>query len=73
MTTIILRVVDETEAERRPVMDTGVSMVGLGGDRGVCGRCGREIMTDVPFRAMRVDMLFRCGACGALNEAPRDD
>jgi hypothetical protein len=68
---ISLKVVAEAFLNGREVMDTGVSMLGLGGDNAFCGNCGREMMHQVPIRAMLVNMLYRC-SCGTLNEVPKD-
>lgn len=71
MADIVLKVVAEAFIQGREIMDTGVSMIGLGGDNGFCGNCGREMMHDVPFRDMKTNLLFRC-SCGSVNEAPRN-
>jgi hypothetical protein len=70
MADLVLKLVSEALAEGRDVMETGVSMLGLGGDNVFCGNCGREIMHDFPIRTMKVDLLYRC-SCGALNEVPK--
>lgn len=71
MAEIVLRVVADAFVNGRDIMDTGAAMMGLGGDNGLCGACGREMMHEVPFRDLLVNMLFRC-SCGALNEIPKD-
>ncbi len=71
MADIVMKVVAEVYVNGRDIMDTGVSMMGLGGDNAFCGSCGREMMHDIPVREMKVTLLFRC-SCGALNEVPRN-
>ena len=71
MADIVLKVVAEAYVNGREVMDTGVVMLGLGGDNAFCGSCGREMMHEVPVRSLLVNLLFQC-SCGALNEIPQD-
>ena len=71
MADIVLKVVAEAFINGREVMDTGMAMMGLEGDNAFCGDCGREMMHQVPIRAMLVTLLYRC-SCGCLNEVPKD-
>jgi hypothetical protein len=70
---LVLTVVEEDAIDGRDIVDTGVSMVGLGGDDVICGRCGREMMTQVPLRTMQVTLLYRCEVCGTVNEVPVEE
>ncbi|CCG41616.1 hypothetical protein [Magnetospirillum molischianum] len=72
MAMLVLSVVDEADVNGRDIVSTGISMLGLEGDDVVCGRCGREMMSQVPIRTMPVGLLYRCEVCGALNEVPAD-
>ena len=71
MADIILTVVAEAYINGREIMDTGVSMMGVGGDNAFCGNCDREMMHDVPIKSMLVNMLYQC-SCGSLNAVPQD-
>ncbi|MBI3444771.1 MAG: hypothetical protein HY055_05315 [Magnetospirillum sp.] len=72
MGSVVLKNVPEDKILGREIMDTGVSMIGLGGDNVFCGTCGREIMHDMPIKTMKVNLLYRCDACGGINEVPQD-
>jgi DNA-directed RNA polymerase subunit RPC12/RpoP len=72
MGTVVLKHVPEDKLENREIVETGVAMLGLGGDNVHCGVCGREMMHDVPIRTMKVDLVYRCAGCGSLNEVPTD-
>jgi len=72
MAMLVLSVVEEADVNGREIVSTGISMVGLGGDDVICGRCGREMMSQVPIRTMQTAMLYRCEGCGTLNEVPPD-
>jgi DNA-directed RNA polymerase subunit RPC12/RpoP len=72
MGTVVLKFVPEDRIGDREIIDTGVMMLGLGGDNVHCGLCGREMMHEVPIRDMKVNMLYRCAGCGSLNEIPAD-
>ena len=71
MADIVLKVVAEAYVNGRQIMDTGVAMLGLGGDNAFCGSCGREMMHETPIKSMLVNLLYLC-SCGALNEVPHD-
>jgi len=73
MAMLVLSVVEEADVQGREIVSTGISTVGLGGDDVVCGRCGREMMSQIPIRSMPVGLLYRCEGCGALNEVPPDE
>jgi DNA-directed RNA polymerase subunit RPC12/RpoP len=70
MANIVMKPIAEEDAGGRQVMDTGVSMIGLGGDNWKCGYCGREMMHEVPLQNVKADLLYRCGLCGGLNQMP---
>ena len=72
MGSVVMKSVAEDKVNGREVMDTGASMIGLGGDNVFCGTCGREMMHDVPIKTMKVNLLYRCSACGSINEVPQD-
>jgi len=71
MADIVLKVVAEAYVNGRDIMETGVSMMGLGGDNCFCGNCNREMMHEFPIRDLKIGMLFLC-SCGSLNELPKD-
>lgn len=73
MARVVLEVVDDADVNGREIVATGVAMLGLEGDDVVCGRCGREMMTQVSIRTMPAGLLYRCEVCGALNEVPAEE
>ncbi len=70
MARIQLTALTPEEAENRPVIHTGVSMMGLQGDDCVCGHCGRVMMTNFDIGPIRPDMVYICGNCDGASAAP---
>jgi len=73
MARLVLAVVEEADIDGREIVATGVAMLGLEGDDVICGRCGREMMSQIPIRTMPAGLLYRCEVCGALNEVPPEE
>jgi DNA-directed RNA polymerase subunit RPC12/RpoP len=71
MSDIVMKFVPADEAGDRTVFNTGVAMIGLGGENWRCGDCRREMMHGVAAATLNADLLYRCNSCGALNEVPR--
>jgi len=72
MTVLVMTVVNEADVNGREIVDTGISVLGLEGDDVMCGRCGREMMSQIPIRTMPPSLIYRCEVCGALNEVPAE-
>lgn len=71
MTEYVMIPLTPAEADGRPVIDTGVSLVGKAGNDFVCAHCGRVMITAFDIAAMRPDMVYRCGTCRGFNGAPK--
>lgn len=72
MADIVLKVVAEAYINGREIVNTGLTMMGLGGDNYFCGGCKREMMHEVPIKTMQVNFLYLCDTCNTLNEIPHD-
>jgi len=66
----VLTALTPAEAEGRPTINTGVSMVGMAGDDFLCAHCSRQIIKSFDMGKVPPDMVFVCGACGAHNGVP---
>lgn len=64
---IVMTAITPEQAGNRDVMDTGVSMLGLGGDDWICGHCGRMMIQSMDLKAVQTPMAYRCGVCEGLN------
>lgn len=71
MTEIQLTPIGPEKLGERPVINTGVSMVGLGHDSFICGHCGREMMHSFDISKMQADMVYQCGGCEGYNVRPK--
>ncbi|MGE5546667.1 MAG: hypothetical protein ACM33T_07215 [Solirubrobacterales bacterium] len=71
MTQIVLAAITPDDVGERPVVNTGVSMLGMGGDDYVCGHCGRLMMHNFDAGKMQAAMVYQCGGCGGFNVKPK--
>lgn len=71
MADIVLVAVTPDKVGERPIVNTGVSMVGLGADNCFCGHCGREMMHGFDIGRMAADMVYQCGGCEGYNVRPK--
>lgn len=71
MAQIMMVAISPAEAGDKPSINTGVSMLGRGGDDFVCGHCGRVMIHSFNMSAMQAEMVFQCGGCGGHNVAPK--
>lgn len=71
MVEIVLVAITPDRVGDRPIVNTGVSMVGLGGDSFICGHCGREMMSSFDITRMQADMVYQCGGCDGYNVRPK--
>ncbi len=72
MEKIIMTAIDASQVMGRKVVDTGVSMIGMGGNVYHCGHCGRKMMHAVDLSQATVPLVYLCGSCGTYNEDPGD-
>jgi DNA-directed RNA polymerase subunit RPC12/RpoP len=70
MTKHLLTPLSPDDAMGRPTINTGVAMLGRGGDDYVCAHCGRVVIQDFNMNATEPTMVYVCGSCGGLNGAP---
>lgn len=56
----------------RPVLNTGVSMLGRGGDNFICGHCGRVMIHSFPLAALQADTAYQCEGCEGYNLKPKE-
>jgi hypothetical protein len=71
MADIVMTPIPPEKVGDRPVMNTGVSMVGLGGDNVFCGHCDREMMHGFDLSKMQVELVYQCGGCDGYNVKPK--
>ncbi len=71
MTKFVLTPLTPEEAEGRPSINTGVAMLGLGGNDYVCAHCGRVVIQGFNMDTTLPAMVYVCGVCGGHNGAPR--
>lgn len=71
MAEFVLIPITPADAANRPMVNTGVSMLGRGGHDYVCGHCGRKMMHSFDISQMQVPMVYQCGACNGFNVKPK--
>ena len=71
---LFLRVIPEPDSQTRVIFRHDGAVTGT--DRSApdicCGNCEAPLITGMPEMSF-VDVVFRCHACGAFNEAMADD
>jgi predicted SprT family Zn-dependent metalloprotease len=72
MVRIVMSALRPEAAEGRPVINTGISMMGLKGNDYVCGHCGKVMMQSFDASNVRSDMVYVCGACQGPNGLPHN-
>ena len=67
MSRIVMSPLSPELVQGRPMINTGISMIGLKGDDYVCGHCGKIIMQNFDASGVRGDMVYVCGNCQGPN------
>jgi predicted RNA-binding Zn-ribbon protein involved in translation (DUF1610 family) len=71
MAEITLIPINSDEADGMTVVDTGVAMLGMGGNSWRCGHCGRMVARDIDLAAVQVPTAYQCSMCGGLSVVPK--
>lgn len=73
MADYVLEPLEIWQSHDRKVVDTGLSLIGRGGNAYLCGHCGKQIMSNMRLNTMEPSVIFKCGGCGGLNDRPAED
>lgn len=71
MAEIELTAIMPTQVGDRNVINTGVSMLGMGGDDFLCGHCGRLMIHSFAMENIGADMVYQCSGCDGYNVKPK--
>lgn len=71
MAEITLTAITPVQVGERNVINTGVSMLGMGGDDFACGHCGRVMIHSFAMQNIQADMVYQCAGCDGYNVKPR--